>query len=127
MGEVMSKFSSRMRNVIVATAIAFMTVGSSRATIVQVNSTSSASELAFPASTVDLVNQSQATLSSTVHTGYTPFSAGGFSTDATKINDGTLGLTTAAFPATVPEPSTLAMLALGGLSLMAWVKRSRRA
>jgi len=59
-------------------------------TLVQANSTSIASELAFPASADDLIDVSAVTFDSAVHTGYAAF--GGSSAD--RINDGSLGTAT---------------------------------
>ena len=60
---------------------------SATASIVQSNSTSSASQTQFPCSTVDLINNGQATLSSRVDANYVSFNGSSTAT----LNDGALG------------------------------------
>ena len=59
--------------------------------VVQTNSVSGGSQLAFPASSVDLINKGSPSLASEYHTDYAGGFYSGYSTTAAALNDGTQG------------------------------------
>jgi len=65
--------------------------GSARAVIVQTNSYSATSEVAFPVSATDLINQGQPSFSNQAVSGFAPFSCCGGQSDTAALNDGSAG------------------------------------
>lgn len=83
--------SVRVLKVLVLAGVCATVSAAARGAIVQTNSQSTASEIAFPVSSTDLVNNGQSTLGGLSASGFSAFSDGSGSSSPNILNDGTAG------------------------------------